>query len=347
MFMYSDPTGTGHLQQSGALQPYREAIAFLEQRLHERPGSAYTLREALGELAPSAQAQVTAVSWSAFPVTAAAAASDIDRLRFRHQDEYVEWRAETQAGALTRVTFTTEFTEYFAALAHVGADALKREIRALDPGAAPSDAELFGAGFNPNTATPRTRANAFVAQLRRNPWNNGERGILCLSHGSNTLSALFGLLGECGVPQPAVNPGEVCANVGGSCVPGRNSDPTVCSAAQGLALADRSFSLQDPCGIRIVGLNTAGVWTEDGQVVDVNDQSANRGIWTVTRNGRRATFTFTGDIRLNGATVTTGAELSQQLFVAADVIHARNADLPPWARRGNEHLTRSSPGDGV
>ena len=71
---------------------------------------------------------------------------------------------------------------------------------------------------------------------------------------SNTLGALFGLLGPCGVPRPQLSPGSVCAAVkaNGACVPERNSDPSVCGAVQGLAQTDQSFSLEDPFGIRIL-----------------------------------------------------------------------------------------------
>ena len=74
------------------------------------------------------------------------------------QDEYVEWRAETQNGVLRKVTFTTEFSEYLQALAEVGVAPLKAEIAKLVPGANPTDADLFGAAFNPQTSRrDRTR----------------------------------------------------------------------------------------------------------------------------------------------------------------------------------------------
>jgi hypothetical protein len=335
MFAYSDPTGTGLLQEVGALQDYREEVARLENAPHSLRNSAYTLREAFDELAPGTRAESATVKWQAFPVAQQAAThAQIDRDRFRLQEEYIEWRAESASGALTRVTFTTEFTTYYEALAKAGAAALKQEISRLIPGANPTDAELFGAGFNPATASKRTRADRFVQRLPNNPWNNGERGILCLTQPVNTLGALFGLLGPCAVPDPDVDPGSICG--GSFCVPGRNSDPAVCIAAQNLARADRSFSLQDPFGIRIITLE--GEWTVDGNVVDINDEQTNRGLWKVSRNGRRGTLTLDGDVRLNGAKVKTGAEVSLQLFVGAEVLHAPNAALPEWARTGKEGL---------
>jgi hypothetical protein len=93
------------------------------------------------------------VEWRGFPITAQTTNSAIDGNRLRFQDEYVEWWAERDnQGRLLRVTFTTEFPEYFEALAQVGPDALKAEIRNIHPNADPTDAELFGAGRIPQAS---------------------------------------------------------------------------------------------------------------------------------------------------------------------------------------------------
>ena len=152
------------------------------------------------------------------------------------------------------------------------------------------------------------------------------------------MFALFNLLRVCGVPQPNLNPGDVCASSDSACAPNRNSDPSVCIAAQNLVRADRSFYPREPCRVRILDLDRAGQWTVDGQAIDINDEAANRGIWKVMRTGRRGVFTFQGDVRLAGTRLQTGAALSDQLNVGADIVHAPNAALPEWARRGNEPL---------
>jgi hypothetical protein len=337
MFAYSDPSKTGFLERSGALQAYREMVDRFYQEMHGIDDSGCTLRDAFDELGPGAQGKVVTVEWRAFPVTAGAPAEQIDRNRFRFQDEYVEWRAETSNNALARVTFTTEFPEYFEALAQSGAAALKDEIGRLIAGAAPTDQELFGPGFNPAAATPRTRAQRFRDNLDQNPWNNGERGILCLTQQFNTMGALFNLLGHCGVPRTDIGTSEVCGAVGNFCGDGRNSDPSVCAAAQNLARAKQSFCLEDPCGIYILRLDNSQVWQVDGQTVDINNKAANGGVWKVTRNGRRAVFDFSRSITFGGATIRTGARLSELLVVGADVLHAADTDLPEWARQGGEN----------
>jgi hypothetical protein len=336
MFPYSDPTGTNALLAAGALQNYREKVGFLDQRFHNVTASGYTLREAFNQLVPGTQAQIATVWWSAFPVTAPATEQQIDSDRMRFQDEYVEWRAERQNGTLRRVTFTTEFSEYLQALAEVGVAPLKAEIAKLVPGADPTDADLFGSGFNPQTASPSARGDRFRRHLAENPWNNGERGILCLTQQFNTMSALFNLLGACGVPNLNVPTGQVCGSVGGACGPGRNSDPAVCSAAQDLARGNSSFSLDDPAGIHIDKLEPNAQWTLDGQAIDINDPATNQGIWVVSRNGRRGVFNVPDGLRVGGNRIQTGAQLSKHLIVGASVIHAPDAALPAWARAGNE-----------
>lgn len=337
MFNYTDPSGSGFLAQAGALDEYQTIVDVWYQRMHALPDSAFTLLEAFEELSSLGASETTVIDWRAFPVTAPATPEEIDNDRFRFQDEYVEWRVERDtAGALARVTVTTEFPEYYEALARKGADALKAEIANIHPGANPTDAELFGPGFDPNSASPLSRADRLRRNLADNPWNNGERDILCLTQQFNTMGALFNLVGHCGVKRPGLDPGEVCANVGGFCGPNRNSDPRVCSGAQNIARADRSLGLSDPCGIKILSLDPAALWTVDGQDVDINDEAANQGVWKVTRNGRRAVMLFNRDVRSGGGQFLTGAQLSNLLNVGAAVVHAANDDLPEWARTGHE-----------
>jgi hypothetical protein len=91
MFAYSDPTGTGFLQQAGALQAYREMIEALHQQFHALKNSGFTLREAFDELAAGVAPGTATINWKAFPVTAQATPAGIDGDRFQFQDEYVEW----------------------------------------------------------------------------------------------------------------------------------------------------------------------------------------------------------------------------------------------------------------
>jgi len=105
---------------------------------------------------------------------------------------------------------------YYQALAGVGLAALQAVVTEITVNAA-SAAELFGPGFNPATSTPRGRQQQFLSFADRNPWNNGQKDILFLSHRNNTLGALFNLLGHCGVEKAQLPVNAVCDSVGGFC----------------------------------------------------------------------------------------------------------------------------------
>ena len=216
MFDYQEPTGTGFLESQGALAVYRAIIHSFYSRFASLPGSGFTLREAFEELADGVQPSTAGVGWKAFPKAVIATNEQIDAQRFDFQDEYVEWRTEKAAGgSVTRITFTTEFPEYYQALATVSHDALVQGIQEVIPGANPTHMELYGPNFNPATASGAVRARRFRSQALANPWNNSQKGVLCLAQQFNTMNALFNLVGQCAIPRPDLPPGSVCANVGG------------------------------------------------------------------------------------------------------------------------------------
>ncbi len=339
LFPYSDPTGEGALQNAGALQIYRELLHNQYHRFGTLGNSAFTLLEAFEELNPGAAPVEQTVEWRGFPITAQTTRQAIDNDRLRFQDEYVEWRPERDGqGRLVRVTFTTDFPEYFQAFAQIGVDALKAEIRRVIPGADPTDAELFGAGPNPGNQSGPTRAQRFLANLANNPWNMGPKGFLCLTQRFNTLGALFNLVGECGIVQQNVPASDVCSNVGGACGPGRNSDPAICRRVQEVARANFACSLKDPAGVVIRRL--AGNWALNGQAIDINNPTNNQGLWTLSRNGRRGVLNIPNGLRLNSSPIATGAEVADNLFVGVDVVAVANAALPQWARTGSEQQVR-------
>jgi len=335
---YSDPTGTGLLEQEGVLFVYRLLLDRDYRRVAEQRGSAFALLEAFDGL-PEGVAETATVSWAAFPRLAEETHEEIDRNRFRLQEEYVEWHAERDGdGRLARVTFTTLFPEWFMALAARGLDSVAAGIRELYPDAEPTADEVFGPDFDPAAATPVDRLFRFRDHMRENPWNNGERGILCLGHPVNTLGALAKLLGDCGVEQDGVPSSSVCQLVSGSgaCVPGRNSDPNVCTAAQDLVRAGRSFTLADPAGIEIRGIG--GIWKLDGRQIPLGEEAANEGLWRITHGGHRAVLEVPPELTQVDDPVTTGAQVATVVEVGSTVLHAPDDALPSWARTGFELL---------
>jgi hypothetical protein len=334
MFNFTDPTGTNFLADRGALDEYRAILDALYQEFARVPNSAFTLLEAFDDLAEGTIPEGTTVNWPAFPRTAPLSDEQIDRQRLTAQDEYIEWRTERDAsGKVTRITFITEFPEYYQALAQVSLETLIAGIREVIPDANPTVRELLGTAND--AVTGAVRARRFRANLGRNPWNNGEKGILCLTQGANTLGALLNLLARCGIPRPDQAPGNVCSLVSGACVPDRSSDPRVCIAAQNLARGGQGLSLADPAGVKILNLQRSG-WQIDGQSLQINDLLANKGIWKIIRGGRRAILEVSDNLTLDGEPIVTGAQVSRALNVGADVISAPDTDLPDWARIGQE-----------
>lgn len=329
MFDYSDPVGEGHLASTGSLAGYRGLVHAGYRRAALRPRSAFTLPEAFTESGKTPDSST--VSWLAFPRLQTVPDSVVDSDRFRRQEEYVEWRTERDAGGkLLTVTFTTEFSEYYEALAATSGEAIIDEFSRL-AGSAVSTRDVFGAGFDPDRATPSGRAIQLLAEAPRNPWTNGEKGIAFLMHGSNTLDALFGLLAECAVPNTRLASSDVCGSVSNACVPGRSSDPAVCQAAQELARQKRGLTLADPVGIQILGLG--GIWKVAGQQIDIR---ARPEIWKVSRNGRRAVLRVVPGLTIGDDAVPDGAAVARKLTVGAKVWFLPDADLPAWARAGQE-----------
>ena len=206
------------------------------------------------------------------------------------------------------------------------------------PSASPTAEELFGPGFNPAVSSPIGRRQTFRNRLTENPWNNGKKGILCLTQQLNTLGALFNLLTACGVPRTQGTPENTCSLVGNACGPGRSSDPVVCAETQRAVRGNLGFTLRDPAGVRIVKLE--GVWKINNNDIDIDDPAKNRGTWVVSRNGRRGLLTVAAGLTLDGQPLVTRAQVSRKLRVAADVFAAPNATLPEWARIGVESSSR-------
>lgn len=322
MFDYVDPTGTGVLEAEGALSVYRDILDSFYDSAVMTPATRFV---GLEDIPIGSNPKF--VDWPAFPVTATASDQEIDEQRFKLQDEYVEWQVQQNpTGGVSSITFTTDFPEYFQALAEVSEAALIVGIQGVIPEANPTTEELFGPSFDPKTASPSERAAAFRnvttvgfgsgATSVSNPWNNGDKGILCLGQQFNTMGALFNLARLCAVPNPGIPPSSQCSAVGGACGPSRSSDPRICSEAQSVSRIPLSLSLQDPVGITIRELK--GNWRQDGVVIDINSSTH----FSILRNGRRAVLNVNDGLTLDGLPVQTGAQVSKLLDVALEVIPA-------------------------
>jgi peptidoglycan hydrolase-like protein with peptidoglycan-binding domain len=195
------------------------------------------------------------------------------------------------------------------------------------------DGQLDG-DFGPKTQTAVISAQKrytgggelFRQNLPNNPWNNGQKGLFCMANADNTLPLLFGLLAHCAIPRSDVPAQEICRIVGGThCVTGRSSDPNVCMAAQTEVVNGNVLSLTDPAGVQIITLQ--GIWRINNSQIDINDPQKNQGVWQVSRNSHRAVLKNLPGLTLDGAPITTGAQVARKLQVGVRVTIAASKDI--------------------
>jgi hypothetical protein len=145
MFTYQDPTESKLLQERGASESYGNKLAVRFAAAAKHPKTKFVTQEMLQGLVAASPSQTLTVPWIAFPrKRTSIAPRQIDENRSEFQEEYVEWASDYTAGALTKVTFTTEFPEYFQALADVSFEALVAGVQTSIPGAKPTAMELLG-----------------------------------------------------------------------------------------------------------------------------------------------------------------------------------------------------------
>ncbi|HEY9605501.1 MAG TPA: hypothetical protein V6C85_28105 [Allocoleopsis sp.] len=202
--------------------------------------------------------------------------------KFRPQDEYLEWHAEkNQDGKLFRVTFTCEGPEYWSALADgypapfyfnkdyevPDAKGSKDKLLKLYHSLVSPNVQLEDLLFQEDLYQDESKATIAFRKGQYNPYNvwNTEKGIVHLTQPANTLGAEIDLAARGTIKRQDSKGNPItdviklicCSGYGG---PNRNSDPTIGSQVNGLALAGYSVTLADPVGLYIDNLDTSG-WT--------------------------------------------------------------------------------------
>jgi hypothetical protein len=213
------------------------------------------------------------------------------------QNEYCEWfAARNKAGKITKLTFITEFPEYWRELWNVDRAAVVNLYRALVSPAV-TEADL-------RTGGPGSAYNQF------NQWNT-TRGIVHLIQSINTLGAALGLA------QGSVG-GSARDNFEVTSLPFTSVDPRVKLDIAMLARKGFSITLQDPVGIYIVGWDDTG-WTKpDGSPVG--------NYWRIVRGtpGQALRLEYevpagagfvVGDIRIGGRRIEWGGQVAEHVTV--------------------------------
>ncbi len=251
------------------------------------------------------------VTWSAFPKQIAlrfpagpARWRAADRSR-DVQDEYCEWSVERDArGVVKRVTFTCEGPEYWGFLANTSPDvALALYRQHVSPTVTNSD--LFGPGGR---------------YIERNRWNNSTTtGAMHLIQPNNTLLAEIELAAAATVVRErdgqVITTEQELITCSGFGEPSRHSDPHIGGEVNALARAKADVTLQDPVGLYLDALSTAGWETPDG--ADPHD------FWRVTRGAEgttvRAVYEVTGhdyavgDITILGQPIRFGGQIAEHI----------------------------------
>lgn len=260
------------------------------------------------------EAEVVPVTWAGSPNKLRQTHPNaVDRWRIAdsdrsEQDEYCEWGVEKAGGKITRVTFTTEVPEYFAFLGQHAPDRLLALYRELVSSNVALKDLIVGGEYQ-----------------RVNRWNHprpSRARIAHLSQDNNSLFAALALAAEAtvqrernGVPVTTKEALAGCSGLGDQF---RNSDPQIAAIINGAASTGASITLQDPIGLYLDRIVTAGMTTPDGA-----DPAS---FWKIERgtpeHAVRASFSVpkqrgytVGDIKIGNRPIRFGAQVADRVRV--------------------------------
>jgi hypothetical protein len=221
------------------------------------------------------------------------------------QEEYCEWSAERDRdGRIVRAFFTTEVPSYYHLLA---ADDPNRLL------------EVYREHVSPDVRLPDL-VSATGAYRERNPWNS--LGAMHMVQGANTLPAAVVLVAQSTIVRSG--PDGVLTNAtdlipcGVDADPDRNSDPFIVAEVNALARAHAAVTLDDPAGLYLDNLQTAGWEAPDGS--DALE------FWQVTRgtadHAVRAVFAVptdrgfgVSDITIDGDPISSPSQIAEFIQV--------------------------------
>lgn len=197
-------------------------------------------------------------------------------LPVRHrQDEYLEWAVRrNQQGKITSIIFVAEGYDYFSALFRHDEQLVTEIYRdftgvnsiVADDLRAIKGVYVQGKGgleewIEPGAFNPRNKFNI-------------DPGIVHLSHNANSLGAEVNLAGVSGVARKGVDGKTLptgnaelllCCSRGGN--PNRNSDPLIGEQAYAQVLQKFRYTLANPVGLYIAGIDEARITTPAGDAI--------------------------------------------------------------------------------
>lgn len=270
------------------------------------------------------------ITWIGFPRLISLKHPDDDRAAWqeadtpsasgeRPQDEYLEWFVERSGNKVTRVTFTCEGPEYWEALAQgypTDYDGPK------DP-AVKGDTDTLLALYRQFVNPSVQLGDLFDSSGKYNRLNkwNASRGAMHLNQRNNTLGAEINIAAQATIPRnnkagQLITDADAlirCARFG---QPGRASDPTIGDHVNSLARDGYRITLQNPVGLYIAGINTAGFITPNGsdaqQYFKVVRNPAGMTVRAVFEVPASQGFAV-GDITIDGQAIEYGGQIAEHI----------------------------------
>lgn len=221
------------------------------------------------------------------------------------QEEYCEWVAEKdRQGRIIRAVFTTEVPSYYHRLANDDPKKLLAVYRKhVSADVQPRDLLRSNGSYNPGNA-----------------WNR--KGAMHMIQVNNTLDAAVILVAQSTVVrtggQGLITNANDLIRCGVGADADRNSDPLIVGDVNTLARTGANITLQDPIGLYIDSLQTAGWATPDG-----SDPAS---FWTITRGTKthavRAVYAvpkarkFTvSDVTIGGRPIVSASQIAERIQV--------------------------------
>ncbi|MGB8194758.1 MAG: hypothetical protein WCF67_22685 [Chitinophagaceae bacterium] len=246
-------------------------------------------------------------------------------IKFRYQDEYLEWRTFKKGNKIDKIVFTCEAPEYWRFIADNNQELLLQLYQQYaDPGVKIEDLMI--------------EENGQVVYNPSNKWNT-THGIVHLTHGANSLGAEINLASRAAVLRkkgnidPVVDTGDLicCSGFG---VDTRFSDPTIGAFVNSFVQQGLSVTLRNPIALYIHKLNSGAIELPGNLKV--------KDCWKVIRgdaaNGMilRAEFRLPEnsgynmeDIKVGGKSLQYGAQLAELVEMVIYGKAFKMNDTPP------------------
>lgn len=222
----------------------------------------------------------------------------------RRQEEYLEWRADSTAGKITKVTFTCEVPEYWRTLFQHEPNVVVHLYRQLTGDSSIVQADLMSGG----------------AYNKDNVWNT-TKGIVHLrvDQLANTLDAALGLArGSAAIGTGGAHYRDNYELQQDTSQQPTSADPRVTMDSNAVVRRNLSVTARDPIGLYIAGWDDTG-WTKPDGKPAGNYWRIVRGVpgaaLRVEYEAPASEGFVVGDIRIGGRLIEFGGQIAEHLTV--------------------------------